>query len=778
VTRGGLTSGRVALSLLAIVLAGAAVRGLYLAWPYLDSDIAVVGLMARHALGGEFYPLFWGNHYGGSLESLAAAGVFALVGSGPRALNATAALISLAYLPLLYLLGKELISRRAGLAAALLSALGPYLLVAYSVVARGLHVEMLPLGALLLWLTVRLLKAGPTVPGQAGALAAWGFIAGLGVWTNPLFVYFLPPTLLLLLYRAPRLPLTWRFWLMALAGLAGAAPLIYHNWLTAGGTLHYMEVPRPNSGFWANLEFMLRQGLPAAVGATWFKKGWVLPGLGPALALAAGLAALWAAWRWGADLLRRLLRWEGATGGEVLLLTSLCIAYVFCAVGGADSGSFRYLLALYLIWPLVVALAWDALTRRGGAAAILGWLLLILVAGGNLYGAMAFSPLNHPEQRAEAAGMAGEQAALTEAMQRLGIRYAYVANYWMGMKGTFLAEEKVIMVPFDHERYPPYKRRLLRAPRYAVVMLGKHNAQVTRQSLATVGAGFRQERVPPRWRLFYDLTPPPHPVTGTRPEGWSLVPGGGAALWDRDAGTRLTWPQQPGQSLTIDLGREVEGVCQVLLFPGRPGLLPRDLAILSSRDGQDWQELARAQPYLPFFWTGGRLAISYRTPWQEIRFAPTTLRHLRLVQTGQGKGRWALNEILVGRRGGDGQPAAPRKAALALAQALKGRQPVWAEPALAAWLPPRLRVDQFPRHRPDWLPSYLSQDQLLPMGKPLNLAVRASLAPAARRALHQAGYAFTERPLPGWMLFIAQPRDASRPLYWAGLLPLTVHEAD
>jgi len=768
----------VALGLLVIVLAGAAVRGLYLAWPYLDSDIAVVGLMARHALAGEFYPLFWGNHYGGSLESLAAAGIFALVGSGPRALNATAALISLSYLPLLYLLGKELISRRAGLAAALLSALGPYMLVAYSVVARGLHVEMLPLGTLLLWLTVRLLKRGPAAPGQAGALAAWGFIAGLGVWTNPLFVYFLPPTLLLLLYRAPRLPLTWRFWLMVLATLAGAAPLIYHNLLTGGGTLHYMEIPRPDSGFWANLEFLLRQGLPALVGATWFKKGWVLPGLGQALLLAAGLAALWAAWRWGTDLVRRLLRWEGAQGGEVLLLTALCIAYVFCAVGGGDSGSFRYLLALYIIWPLAVALAWDSLTRRGGAAAGAGWLLLVLVAGGNLYGAMAFSPLNNPEQRAEIAGMAGEQAALTEAMQRLGIRYAYVDNYWTGMKGTFLAGEKVIMVPFDHERYPPYKRRLLRAPRYAVVMLGKHNAQVTRQSLATVGAEFRQERVPPRWRLFYDLAPPPCLVTGVRPEGWRLEGGNGAALWDRDAGTRLTWPQRPGQGPALDLGREVEGVCQVLLFPGRPGLLPRELVVLGSRDGRDWRELARAQPYLPFFWTGGRLAMSYRTPWQEIRFAPATLRHLRLVQTGEGEGSWALNEILLGRRSGDGPPAAPREAALALARALPGRQPVWAEPALAAWLPPRLRVERFPRPRPDWLPAYLAPDQLLPLGESLNLAVRASLAPAARRALRQADYAFKQRSLPGWVLFTAQPRDASRPLYWAGLLPLAVHKTD
>jgi len=769
-----LTSGRVALGLLLIVLLGAALRGLYLAWPYLDSDIAVTGLMARHALEGELPLLFWGNHYGGSLEALIAAGVFALAGATPRVLNATAVLISLAYLPLLYLLGRELISRRAGLAAALLSALGPYMLVAYSVVARGLHVEMLPLGALLLWLTVRLLKAGPLERGQAGALMAYGLVAGIGVWTNPLFVYFLPPTLLLLLYRAPRLPLYWRFWGMALAALIGAAPLIYHNWLTAGGTLHYMEIPRPHSGFWNNLWFLMRSGLPAAVGATWFKKDWVLPGLGPALALAAGLAALWAAARWGADLWRRIMRWGGASGGEALLLTFLCIAYVFCAVGGADSGSFRYLLALYLIWPLVVALAWESLTKRGGAARLLGWLLLIVVAGGNLYGSVAFSPLYHPGQQASARGMAPEQAALTKALQRLGIRYVYVNDYWMGMKGTFLAAEKVVMLPWDHERHPPYKRRLMRAPRYAVVMLGEHNASVTRSALATVGASYREEKVLPRWCVFHDLKPPPGEIRALDPTAWCLTTGGGNALWDRDASTRLVRPQQPGQSLCLDLGRQVEGVCQVLLFPGQARLLPHELVVQGSTDGEDWQDLARAQPYLPFFWTGGRLAISHRAPWQELHFAPRTLRYVRLTQTGQAKGDWALNELVMGAQGPPDNGSAIRAAAQALVNALPGRQQVWAEPALAAWLPARLWVRPIPRHRPAWLPDYLHQDQLLPGGRPLNLAVRASLAPAALKALHRGGYAVRQRPLPGWVLFTAQPRDASQPLYWAGLLPLVV----
>jgi len=771
---GELTTRRVAWWLLAIVALGALVRGMYLLWPHLDSDIAVVGLMARHALNGEFYPLYWGNHYGGSLEPLIAAGVFALTGSGPRALNATAALISLSYLPLLYLLGKEIIGRRAGLVAAFLAALGPYMLVAYSVVARGLHVEMLPLGALLLWLTVRLIKAGPTAPGQAWALIAWGLTAGVGVWTSPLFIYFLPPTMFLLIYSAPRLVITPRFWLMALAALVGAAPLIYHNWLTGGGTLHYMEIPRPHSGFLNNLHFLLRHGLPAAVGATWFKKGWLLPGLGPALALAAGLSLAWALWRWGGDMYRRFSRNTGSSGGEVLLLTMGCVAYVYCAVGGADSGSFRYLLALYIVWPLVAALAWDSLRRRGGVLAGLGWLFLALVAVGSIWGTVAFSPLNHAEQRAASREMGPEQASLTRVLQGLGIRYAYVVDYWMGMKGTFLADEQVIMLPFDHERHPPYKEALLRAPRYAVVMLGENNAKVTRQSLATVGASYREITVPPRWHVFYDFAPPSPKPALVATQAWSLREGMGLVLWDRDATTRLTWPQQPGTGPTIDLGGSVEGVCQVLIFPGRAQYLPKELKVLGSGDGQSWQELARAQPYLPFHWSGGHLSINRRAPWQEIRFAPTTLRYLRLEQSGKAKDIWALNEVMVGRHDGDGPPAPPVAAARQLAHTRPQGERIWAPPALRAWLPPEMRMGPATRHKPSWLPPYLYALELMPQGRPLSLAVEAEMAPATAKSLSRAGYEHSAQPLQGWVLFRATPGPLARPLYWSGILPLAV----
>ena len=109
---------RYRLMLAVIILAGALVRALYMLAPPLDSDVAVVGLMGMHVLDGEFSPLFWGQHYGGSLESFLAAGLFYMFGVSIYALDAAPALISLVQLVLLYFLGRDLFSRRAGLVAA------------------------------------------------------------------------------------------------------------------------------------------------------------------------------------------------------------------------------------------------------------------------------------------------------------------------------------------------------------------------------------------------------------------------------------------------------------------------------------------------------------------------------------------------------------------------------------------------------------------------------------------------------------------------------------
>ena len=84
----------------------------------IDSDEAIVGLMAKHIIEGRGIPVFYyGQHYMGSLEPLLVAAAFSIFGSSSLVLRAVPLAVSLSLILLLYLLGREAGGRRAGLIA-------------------------------------------------------------------------------------------------------------------------------------------------------------------------------------------------------------------------------------------------------------------------------------------------------------------------------------------------------------------------------------------------------------------------------------------------------------------------------------------------------------------------------------------------------------------------------------------------------------------------------------------------------------------------------------
>ena len=78
-----------------------------------DSDEAVVGLMVRHILHGEFTTFFWGQAYGGSQEALLTAPVFAVFGSSWLALRIVPLLLSAVAALVVWRVGLRLMSERA-----------------------------------------------------------------------------------------------------------------------------------------------------------------------------------------------------------------------------------------------------------------------------------------------------------------------------------------------------------------------------------------------------------------------------------------------------------------------------------------------------------------------------------------------------------------------------------------------------------------------------------------------------------------------------------------
>lgn len=268
-----LTPGRVALLL---IMLAAIYRLVLLArgWPALDSDEAVIGLMARHILHGERPTFFWGQNYMGPFEAYFAALLFALFGSSTFVLGLSALLLTLGFLAMVYWLGRAAYGPTVGLLALAWLVISPPIFTLRQLAPIGGYQEMLLLGGLILlgvWSRLRLPYARP--PSRAGWLrciafyAVLGLVAGLGFWSDMLIAP-------ILLVAAGALVIgRWRE-LVSLAGgalvvgmLVGAWPYISFNLATGNATYKQLSHQSNPSGVLLQSAGALTVGLPVVAGS-------------------------------------------------------------------------------------------------------------------------------------------------------------------------------------------------------------------------------------------------------------------------------------------------------------------------------------------------------------------------------------------------------------------------------------------------------------------------------------------------------------------------------
>lgn len=209
---------------LALVLAG---------WPGTDSDDATMGLMARHIQShGEFPIFFWGQAYMGALEAYIAAFFFALFGASVATLKLSLILLYALFLLVMYFLLTLLFSQRWALVGLVFLSLGSPAVLYLLLNAYGGYLETLLFGALLILLTCHLLRAG-TPPGRPRLrrwllYAAWGLVAGFGIYSDLLIAPFVLFTGLALILVVRRDLLSRAGLLLCLCFLLGVSPWIIY----------------------------------------------------------------------------------------------------------------------------------------------------------------------------------------------------------------------------------------------------------------------------------------------------------------------------------------------------------------------------------------------------------------------------------------------------------------------------------------------------------------------------------------------------------------------
>ncbi|MBI4454868.1 MAG: glycosyltransferase family 39 protein [Acidobacteria bacterium] len=418
----------------------------------IESDEAIVGLMARHILRGEAPIFYYGQNYMGSLEAFGAAFLFWILGANPVALKIAPLLFFFGFVVTHYFLALHIADRKIAILATTLVAVSPSFLTIWSLKARGGYMALLMLGTLALLLAARLLRNGYS----RLYMALLGLTLGLAWWTHFLSLVYIVPILVMLLLRDERQLLTTKGSLLVAGFLVGSVPFwifnIANSWEAISITgAQQTEVLNDIGNF-------LKTGMPMILGA---RRNWAgrtfFPLVGSiSIAILVG-STLMLVWRWFWKPKPPLLE-----GKSLLLLFLLFFPILFSASGFAwFVNEPRYLLPLYsVLYILILSGVSKESTRiRIG---VFVFLVALNLAGTLMTKVEEFTGYTNVESN----------GALIEFLQQRQIRRVY-APYWIAYRLTFESGEQIICTPPDDDvvRYEPYREMVRNAAKVAYVRL-------------------------------------------------------------------------------------------------------------------------------------------------------------------------------------------------------------------------------------------------------------------------------------------------------------------
>lgn len=456
------------LAVIGFGLAGLALRAAFLALPTgaLDSDEAVVGLMALHALHhGELTAFFWGQSYGGSLEAMALVPVFALLGPSTLTLKLMSTVLWAAAAVLVWRLGRRTVGERAGLVAALAIWVWPANLVWLSTKARLFYFSTVVLGLALLVVAARL---GHGARGHRWWLAV-GLLAGLGWWTTPQSLFFTVPAVGWVAVTRRRE--VWRLVLAAPAAAVGAAPWLAHNFANDWASITergYGQVF--DRGPVGNFGVLVGEGLPVLLGLHSTGR-WLVPYLFPLLYAAVAVAVAVA-----------VARRPRGTGLLVLFAATFPAIYVWFPVSGVV-GEGRYVVFALPVAALLIA---HAAGRPAVQAAFLAGALALSIATVPVL-ADATSP------RAVDVGVPADHDPLLRDLDERGVDRV-VSDYWLAYRIVFETGREVLATPYTDSRYPPYEDAIAGGARLPVWVFIEGTAMLVHFEAALAARGVASRR--------------------------------------------------------------------------------------------------------------------------------------------------------------------------------------------------------------------------------------------------------------------------------------------
>ncbi len=430
-----------------------------------DSDEAVVGLMARHVLQGQFSTFYWGGGYGGTIESVLTAPIFFVFGSSWLALRIVPIILSGVAALVVWRIGRRLYGEpAASVAGALLWVWPPFLVAHLTQQQSGFYASGLVFCTVLILLALRAAEAPTRL--RVGTL---GFVAGVALWNDVQLVTIIAPLVVWLCWR--QRAVLAQAWLAVPLLLVGASPWIVWNLRHDFGSFNTHITT--SSSYPHRLRLFLSPLLPMLLG---LRSLYVQEPVLSAAFVDVVLFALLAVFAYGAYRSRR-------RDTIVLYVIGLAFPFIYALTRAAIvTDEPRYLLQLSPVLALLLGQAVSS-QRHMRTASIVVVAAALTLSTITLARAASWRD-NHPRNPAIAPR---DIQPLLRILDAAGIDRVY-AQYWVAYRIDFETNEHIIAaeaklksvrfvdgkpIPgaYPEVRWPAYVRKVNAAPRAAFVFI-------------------------------------------------------------------------------------------------------------------------------------------------------------------------------------------------------------------------------------------------------------------------------------------------------------------
>lgn len=431
----------------------------------IESDEAIVGLMAKHILEGSDLPIFYyGQSYMGSLEPIFTSLSFKLFGVSNLSIKLVPLFFSIILILSNYLLGNQLRGAWCARISALLTAIGPSPLIVWSLKARGGFIETVALGTLCLLFAAKLFTENNKKPDrQFNLICILGLLAGIGWWTNNQIIFYYPSLALAAVYSMMRfkaLDNLKTFLGGLIAFFIGSSPFWYYN-LTSKPKWATFEVLFGKTAGSNKLEYFQSYwdtALPIILGA---RKFWssseVFEGATFSVYFTYSLVVLYLLIKTPKEKKRfQTTNYDPKVVRKsyYFLITFLTVVPIIFSTSsfGWLSQAPRYLLPLYSVVPVFCGLCLSTTHRLNLRQILISGSILILLLGLNLssnyVGGIADEgqPMLYKGQR-----VSSDQSELYKWLKENNYKHVFT-NYWVGYRMAFETNEEITFSVFGEPK--------------------------------------------------------------------------------------------------------------------------------------------------------------------------------------------------------------------------------------------------------------------------------------------------------------------------------------